>query len=67
MRKVEFEGLQATLKTNTAKLKEITGGGESNDKIAEKLAAVKKDVAALEAKLEPFLSSGAKLVTEAEL
>ena len=48
-------------------MKEITGGGESNDKIAEKLAAVKKDVAALEAKLEPFLSSGAKLVTEAEL
>ena len=40
---------------------------ETNEKIAEKLAAVKAAVAGLEKRLDPFVSSGAKLVTEDEL
>ena len=41
MRKVEYDSLQITVKANTVKLKEILGTGETNDKIAEKLAAMK--------------------------
>ena len=67
MRKVEFDGLADGLKKSQAKLKEVIQIGEPNDKIAARLAQLKEDVAALEAKVEPFVSSGAKLVTEAEL
>ena len=41
--------------------------GETNDEISTKLEALKLEVSALDEKLAPFLSSGAKLVTEAEL
>jgi len=67
VRKVEYEGLQATLKTNQAKLKDVLSKGESNESLADKLKAAKAAVADLEGKLAPFLSSGAKLVTEVEL
>ena len=45
----------------------MLGIGETNDKIEERLAACKADVEALMAKIEPFVTSGAKLVTEVEL
>ena len=41
MRKVEFDALSISLKEKQAKHKEITGIGETNEKIAEKLAAAK--------------------------
>ena len=45
----------------------MLGQGESNTSIKEKLESMRKQVSDLEAELEPFVSSGAKLVTEAEL
>ena len=47
VRKVEHDGLADTLKKSQAKLKEVLAIGETNDKIAERLAAVKADVEAL--------------------
>lgn len=67
VRKVEYDGLQEKLKASTAKLKEVVAIGETNETISSKLEAIKLEVAGLEAKIEPFVSSGAKLVTEKEL
>lgn len=67
VRKEEHDGLQVKLKACTAKVKEITDTGATNAAIQAKLDASKKTVAELEEKLAPFLASGAKLVTEAEL
>lgn len=45
----------------------MLASGETNEEISKKVEALKLEVEALDEKLAPFLSSGAKLVTEAEL
>lgn len=67
MRKVEYDGLATAVKSGAAELKAVLAQGETNDSIQNKLNALKIEVAGLETKLKPFVSSGAKLVTEAEL
>ena len=41
--------------------------GDTNENIEKKIAAAKESVESLEGQIQPFLDSGAKQMTEAEL